>query len=220
MKDATRLIARRTLLRTVPLGIAGTILLKAEPADAFLLGIIFRVASMGYGRALFATGLATTILAVGAVQAINYGLHSMFGRRSGSSSGSGGSYDSYSPGGWSAYKPPEPIVINVSFKPTERIKGDVLRILAIEHDLLKNDGIILPRGGRLMIEEDGKMRFADTKFRGHAYMQNNRDLTVWTPDNELMLTRTPRENKLHNIHHDSDDGRLALVSLLGEIKHV
>lgn len=204
----------------VPLGVAGTILLRPKPAEANIIIAIFEVGSYGMGS-LLGAGLVMGLLAVGAVQAIDYGLHAVFGSGS-SGSGGGGSSSQYSasyPSGWKAYTPPKPIEIRISFNPTDRIAGDVLRIRAIEHNILKNDGIVLPHGGRLMIEEDGTMRFADTKFRGYARMQNNGDLSVWTPEHQHVLSRSPREGKFHNLHHDSDGGRIALTSLLGEIKH-
>src|SRR3989338_103372 len=220
MSKHSTLLTRRDVLRIVPLGIAGTVMLSPTPAEARILGIIIRIGAYGVGS-IMGPFLAAGMLAVGAVAAVNHGLHTMFRRDSRSSNNdSYSSYATYSPSGWKEYVPPKPIIISVSFNPTERIAGDVLRIRAIEHDILKNDGVELPRGGRLIIEEDGTLRFADTKFRGYPHIQNNGDLSVWTPDHQHVLTRTPRENRFHNIHHNSDDGRSALVSLLGEIKHV
>lgn len=219
MKDHPILLTRRSVLQTVPLGIAGTILLNPETAEARILGIIIRIGTYGMGS-IIGPFLAAGMFVSGAVAA-SHGLHSMFRRNTYSSNSNGcSSYATYSPNGWKEYEPPKPIVISVSFNPNERIAGDVLRIRAIEHDILKNDGIMIPHGGRLIIEENGTLRFADTKFRGYAYIQNNSDLSVWTPDHQHVLIRSLRESKFHNIHQDSDDGRSALVSLLGDIKHV
>lgn len=218
MKNQSVLLARRSVLRIVPLGVAGAILLRSEPAEARILGIIIRIAGYSAGS-LSGLGLVAGMLALGGIASVNHGLHSMFQRSTRSSSEGNLSYSTDSPSGWKKDTPPKPIIISVSFDPNERIAGDVLRIRAIEHDVLKNDGVLLPYGGRLIIEKDGTLIFADTKFRGYAYIQNNGDLSVWTPDHQHVLTRSLREGVFHNIHQDSDDGRLALVSLLGDIKH-
>lgn len=224
MKDYPLAITRRHIIKTIPFGIASAILLKASPAKASWFGVVFEVASFGFETVAVIAGVAA--LATGAL--IAEGLDSVFSDNSSSGYGGGGggggggssaTYTTNSPDGWKKYTPVKRIIISVTFDPKEQMKGDVIRILAIENDILKDDAIILPNGGKLIIEEDGTLRFANTKFQGYAYLQNNRDLTVWTPNHKLVLTRTLREKRIHNIHKDSIEGRLALTSLLGEIKH-
>lgn len=219
MSDQNNDLTRRTFIKTVPLGIAGTILLKSTPAEARVLRILFRIGSYGFGGVV-AAGLGLGMLALGTASAIGRGSYSSYsGSRIRRSNYSTSTYTARTPSGWKKYVPPKPIVVSVSLDPNKQIAGDILRLRAIEYDILKNDGIVLPRVGRLIIQEDGTMNFADTRFRGYAKMQNNSDLTIWTPDHELVVTRKPDVNKFHNLHHDSHDGRLALVSLLGDIRH-
>ena len=220
MSGDIHLLSRRSFIRTVPMGVAGTVILTPEDAVArWGVGVmIFRIGGYGLG-AILGGGIALGLLAAGAAAAVGYGVHAAFRGGSRSYGYGGGSYAAYTPSGWTRRAPPKPIIIKVDLDPKKQIDGDVLRVRAIEQNILKNDGVVLPRGGRLMIEEDGKMEFADTKFRGYATMQNNSDLSVFTPDDQLVVTRAPRLTTFHNIHHDSHDGRLALTSLLGDIKH-
>ena len=221
MSDDRLLLTRRSFLHTAPMGTAGALILRPTPAEA-RWGValtVFRIGGYGLGAAL-GGAIALGLLAYGAASAVGHGLHSAFSGDNRSGGHGGYSYAAYHPRGWKKYTPPKPIVISVSCDPDGQIAGDVLRLRAIEFDILKNDGIILPSGGRLIIKEDGKMQFADTTFRGYARMQNNSDLSVFTPDDHLVLTRCPRGSKFHCMHHDSHDGRTALVSLLGDIRHV
>ena len=219
MSDHLTLITRRSFLQTVPPGIAGTILLGPAPAEARFFGIVLRISTYGLGAAI-GGAIALGLLAYEAASAVGYGLHAAFSGGSRSRGYGRYSYAAYHPRGWKKYTPPKPIIVNVSCDPNKQLAGDVLRIRAIEYDILKNDGVILPHGGRLIIKEDGTMHFADTRFRGYARMQNNSDLSVWTPDDELVVTRTRIGNRFHNIHHDSAEGRTALASLLGDIREV
>lgn len=219
MSDNVAILTRRTFIQRVPLGVAGTIMFAPTPTDARFFGILFRVASFGFGSVLGA-GLALGAVALGTAAA-GYGLYSAFRE---SFSRGGGSYGgttmyAYHPDGWKRQVPPKPIVIKVSFEDEQRIKGDVLRLRALEHDILKNDGIALPCGGRLIIEEDGIMRFVDTPFRGYACVQQDGVLSAWTNENHLVMTRAPRRSTFHCVHHDSNEGRSAMASLLGDVRH-
>ncbi len=217
MADNKTFLSRRELLQAIPATLAGTLLLQASPADANIFGIVFRIVGFGFGTVL--VGGAIGLLAVGTVlAAVGQSLYSAYHGSANRSYG-GGFYTSHTPQGWKPYVPAKPIVTNISLDSSGRMKGDVLRIRAIQYDLLVNDDIALPYGGRLVIEEDGTMRFADTQFRGYAHMQNNGDMTVFTPDHQLVLARKLDKASFCNLHHDSNDGRVALASLLGEIRH-
>lgn len=221
MLDQAYLSTRRSFLRTIATGTVGTVLFEPINAEAgFFGGVFFLVRSFGLAGPI---GLGIGALALGATAyAAGNAIHASFKNWQGSGnsySSSGVRYQANAPSGWKSYKPPKPIVIRISCDPTQQVKGDVLRLRAIEHDILKNDGVILPRGGRLVIEESGSMQFADTPFKGYARMQQDGDLSVWTEDDRLALVRSPGERQIRNLHHDSDEGRTALTSLLGDIRH-
>ncbi|MFH1430291.1 MAG: hypothetical protein ABIG71_02050 [Candidatus Uhrbacteria bacterium] len=185
--------------------------------------IVITVASCGLGSALWPAIALFGVIAAGyciyaAIRSIGRGILRII---KGTSDDFGGeSHVADAPRGWKQFVPPKPIIIRVSFNKDERIRGDILRMRAIERGVLKNDGFVLPSGGRMIIEEDGTMQFVDSRFRGYARMQQNSDLSVWTPDHHLVVMRTRRADTFQNIHHDSDEGRLALTSLLGDIRHV
>ncbi len=209
--------SRRTVLKTIPIGAAGLVLGIPRDADAWVFGVIFRVAGYGIGRVVgaAAVGLAATTMAV----VTGAALYSVYKGVTASRRG-GYSYDSNSPRNWErTYTPSEPLVISISLEPGDIVDGEVLRLRAVAQNILVNDGIPLPKGGRLIIEEDGKMTFADTRFRGYACLQNDRDLTVWTSNDRLVLTRSPCNESNLNIRHDSHDGRLALHSIVGDLEH-
>ncbi|MDO8462689.1 MAG: hypothetical protein Q7S96_00235 [bacterium] len=187
-------------------------------------GIVFHIVgySVAESVAPLILGLLAVAVVVKAVERVAHDLHAAFRGTIAPQPGSSASpHAAYALSEWENQQTPEqPIVVRVSVDPTANIPGKILRIRAMALDFLRNDGIVLPGKGRLIILESGTMEFADGAFRGYATMQNNGDLTVYTQDDHLVLTRCARHGQFHTICHDSDAGRAALASVLGEIRHV
>ena len=206
-------LTRRDFIRTTSLGLAGSLLLPQDEAEAGWFAIVFGVSTFGLGTILLG-GLILGAVAVATAGAVARGIYSSFGGDDSSS------YASYSPNGWKEHVPPKPMIVSVSLDPKTQLTGDLLRMRALEKDLLWHDGLRLPGKGRLIIEEDGKMQFADTRFKGYARLQYSGDLIVHNPDSQIVITRALRDQDLHTIHRDTSDGQTAMQSLLGDIQHV
>lgn len=215
MSNSFSYMTRRKFITIVPVGIAGSILFLSESnARIWGIGFIFRISSFGVGSVL-GLGIAAGLLVAGAVAAVQSGIHAIFSE----DDYGGNSYSANTPDGWKKFVPSKPIIISETFDPEKKVGGDILRLRAHEHNILINDGIMLPNNGRLIIEEDGTMIFADTRFNGYAEMQQDGTLSVFTEEKKLVLLRKPRQDDFCNLHHNSYDGNAALSSLLGEIQH-
>jgi hypothetical protein len=206
-------ITRRSVLKGTPWLLGSAVFLRSPDADARVFGIIFRAIGVGFGT-VATLGLGITAIAAYAIASGVRESFSSFRNYTGS-----GHYTSYAPSGWKSYLPPKPIIVRVSLDPNNNVKGDILRLRALQHNVLERDGIALPNGGRIIIEEDGKMRFADTGFCGYAQVSNDGVLTVCTSEDQLVLTRSSHGQAFHHNFHESGDGRLAVASLLGDIHH-
>lgn len=209
--------SRRTIMTVAPAALAGLVFATPKTANAFLVRVVFRGMSYGIGKVIGAgvVGFGATALGLSGGTA----LVSAFGRRRSSSRGSG-YYDSYAPIAehYRGYRS-EPITISISLDPTERVTGEILRLRAIAQKVLVDKGIPLPNSGKLEIQEDGKMTFVNSTFEGYVHLHYNDDLTVWTPDDQLVLVRSMHNGDKFNIQQDSPQGRLALTSLLGDIEY-
>ncbi len=217
-------IDRRVFLRksaVLSAGVAGSIILTPEEAEAGVFGIAFRAMAWSFGTVV-GGGLAAGILVTGTTALAAYGAYSVFRDITGSTGRGGSRVTYYATQSPTTMKkrvvPRKPVMVSVSFNPKKRVNGATLRILAIQHDLLKNDGIMIANKGRLIIKENGELTFVDTKFKGYAYLQQSGELSVWTKQDHHVLTRTTHANIFHNFSHDSNAGREAVTSLLGDVR--
>ena len=215
MSDKRVLMPRRDFLTTVPLGVlaAATAVLHPSKADAAVWGIFFRGVIYGIGTTVGAA------IATEALSSVGGGYSPYYYYRGRTRFSGVDYYSTYAPTGWKEHIAPKPVIITASFDPKKRVSGDVLRVRAIQHNISRGDAIALPEKGKLVIEEDGKLLFADADFKGHAYIQQGGDLNVWTKKGNRVMTRAAQKNCFHNFCHDSTAGRLAMHSLLGEVRH-
>lgn len=81
----------------------------------------------------------------------------------------------------------------VTIHPEDHMRGEPIKIKY--NKIIQGGKIKLPGSGYLVIEDDGKLVFTGTSFKGFGYIHYNHSLSIWDSNGEPVLLILPRNDQ-------------------------